>query len=112
MTTTATISRFRGDTKRIVKRVVDAGKNPVDITGWSALLTVNSEENPADATNQVEQITGTILGAATDGRFSFVPSGTADVVGTAYYDIQVTDNNAEVHTMEKGEWIVEQDITK
>ena len=109
---TKQISRYRGDTKRIVKRVVDADKNAVDITSWSAVLTVNSEENPADATNQIEEITATILGAATDGRFSFVPSGTADVVGTSYYDIQVTDNNGEVDTMEKGEWIVVQDISK
>lgn len=112
MATTKKIFRYRGDTKRIVKRVIDSNKAPVDIAGWSAVLTINSEQNPADATNQLEQITGSILGASTDGRFAFIPGGTAPPVGTSYYDIQITDDLGEVVTMEKGEWIVTQDITK
>lgn len=105
-----TISRFRGDTFPIRYVIKDSEDNPIDITGWSFLLTINSDSEPADATNQVEQITGVLTDAA-NGEVAFTfPSSIA--VGCNFYDIQSTDGSGNIRTHKKGEITIEQDITK
>lgn len=105
------ITRTRGDTRRIRRTVKLAGVAQ-DITGWSFLLTINSEWEPTDTDEQVAQIVGTLTDP-TNGIVDFFPQ--ADDVETAgqfYYDIESRDDGGYISTLDKGEFVLLQDITK
>ena len=105
------ILRTRGDTYRI-RRTVKAAGVVVDITDWTFLLTINMVAKPADETDQVAQIAGVIFDAA-GGIVDFTPL-TADVAdaGSFFYDIESVDDSGAVTTLDKGGFILLQDITK
>ncbi len=107
------ITRKRGDTAADVFTLTDSAGAALDITSFSFLLTVGSLEDPPDANSQLYQLTGTILDAL-NGVVEFVPSAAnADQdPETYFYDVQMTDAAARIKTIEKGEYIYEQDITK
>lgn len=115
------IVRYRGDTSaeewQIKSRRTGAA---VDITGYSFILSVNSDENPTNEDNLEFQITGVITDAAT-GKVEFVTSLAqsaytgvtfTDGISQFYYDIQLTDASGRKRTYDKGLWTVKQDITK
>jgi len=107
------ITRKRGDTKRITFTI----KNPdtgavIDISGWTAfLLTVDPAKKPVDNSNNIGQLTGTLLTTGADGKVYFVPTGTWDI-GKYYHDAQALDDNSEKTTFVEGKYTLEQDITK
>jgi hypothetical protein len=106
------IERYRGDTFPIAiqvkSRVTDEAQ---DVTGWTFLLTVNSQRAPSSSASQVFQIEGVITDAA-NGSVEFSPDETqAANTGVMYFDIQATING-KIRTLTKDEYIVEQDITK
>ncbi len=107
------IERKRGDTRPIRRQIKSkATGNAIDVTGWSFVLTVNTDRYPEDDTNEVFQITGT-LQAPTDGIVYFSPSTEqAAEVGDFYFDIQATDDTGKVETIEHDIYQVRQDITK
>ena len=107
---TPLIELFRGDTKRFSRTFVDAFGAPISITGWTILLTVNTEENPINTDNEIEVITG-LIPVGTDGKAYFPPAGTT-AIGSYFYDIQATDLTPEKKTYEKGVMTVTQDIGK
>ena len=107
------LTRKRGDTyadEFLVKS--KATGRPIDITGYTFLLTVDPSKVPtSDATNAY-QIAGTIL-SATDGRVEFAPSPVqADRVGVYYFDVQMVDGAGRKRTIDSGKYKYEQDITK
>lgn len=111
--TTINIERKRGDTRRIIFKVKakDTGL-AIDLTGWTGfLLTVDPSKSPVDALNNIGQITGVVIGAATDGRVGFSPPGTFPI-GNYFYDAQALDANTEKVTFAEGKYKVIQDITK
>lgn len=107
------IERKRGDTyadEFIIKS--KATKKPVNIAGYTFLLTVDPAKAPIDATNNLYQLTGTILDAAA-GRVEFAPSALqADQLGNFFYDVQMVDGAGRKRTVESGKYKFTQDITK
>lgn len=105
------IARKRGDTRRVTFKITDSYGTAVNLTNWSNfIMTVNSEPNPVDDTNQVAQQAG-IMVDAKNGRVAFVCDGTIPI-GDYYYDVQATDANSEITTLVDGAYTVGQDITK
>lgn len=107
------IERKRGDTEAdvFIVRKVRTGV-PVNISGCTFVLTLDPEQFPADATNNLYAITGTILDAAA-GTVEFAPSaGQADRVGAFFYDVQMTRSNGRKLTVAAGPYTYIQDIGK
>ncbi len=107
------LSRKRGDTyaDEFVFKSATTGL-PLNVTGYTFYLTVNSDKTPVDTTNQKYQLTGTILDAA-NGRVEFAPSAVqADLVGNYFYEVQMTDTNSRKRTILSDKYIYTQDITK
>ena len=103
------INRYRGDTKDLVLKLTQ-DKQVFDLTGFSAVMGVNSEENPTED-NCVFQSTAAVdvtLGTLT---FPFA-AGDVDRIGEFYYDVQLTDGAGKISTIRKGKFIFAQDITK
>ena len=91
MTATLNLTRTRGDTYPIKLTINNPDGTPMDLTGKQCLMTVNSEEDPPDASTQLFQIAGTVTDAAA-GKVEFtLSSEQADNVGTFYYDVEVSD---------------------
>jgi hypothetical protein len=115
------IERRRGDTKDISIRLKDSDGNILDVTGYSALLTINTDKAPDPESSpqvgsQIFQATGTPNSPGTDGilRFDFAAFGASPYVpvGSYFYDVQVTDAAGEIITPLIGKFKVVQDITK
>ena len=106
------IKRKRGDTRRITFVIKDADGVVVPIGGWTAfLLTVDPDKAPVDNTNNIFQVSGSLVTDGTDGRVYFTPAGTS-VAAEYYYDAQATDDNGEKITFAEGSYKLTQDITK
>lgn len=115
------IEKRRGDTKDISIRLKDSSGNNLDVTGYTALLTINTSKAPnIDASPavgvQVFQATGAPNSPGTDGviRFDFANFGGSPYVsvGNYFYDVQITDVAGEIFTPLIGKFQVKQDITK
>ena len=107
------ITRKRGDTYADELTLTSSSTGlPIDITGYSFLLTVDTRQSPDDETTQVYQVVGTILSGA-NGRVEFAPSAPqADHVGDYYYDVQMLDGAGRKRTIVSGKYKYTQDITK
>lgn len=108
---TIALTRRRGDTRRFTFRITDTNGSAVDLTQWTTFtMTINSESEPTDDTNQVAQQAGIVVDAKA-GRVAFVADGSLPI-GDYFYDIQATDDNSEITTLMYGVYSVVQDITK
>ena len=107
------IKRKRGDTYGNEFQVISETTGlPIDISGYSFVLTVDPQDDPAGSGNNVFQLTGTITDAA-NGLVEFAPNATqADNLGSWFYDVQMTDGSGRIRTILDGRYIVVQDITK
>lgn len=106
-------TRKRGDTYSFVLSLKDSAGAAIDITGSTFLLTIDPSPDPADASANIAQLTGTIVGAGTAGQVRFDPSApSVATVGGFYFDVQQTDAGSKVRTILTGQWTVEQDVTK
>ena len=108
------ITRFRGDTRADIINVISKStKAAVNVSGGSFKLTVDTEENPTSAANNLFSLTGVILDPAT-GKVSFTPTAEqADQVPETYYfDIQFIDAAGTIETLGKDKYIFTQDVTK
>lgn len=86
---------------------------PVDITGYSFTMSVNTLEAPPNIGTQLFSLAGVIT-SASGGLVEFAPSALqADQTpGTYYYDIQMTDAGGRIQTLCVGTYTFTQDITK
>lgn len=100
---------YRGDNIAWPYTYTVGGSN-VDITDYIFIFTLNREKEPIDDSQQIYQVTATIVEAG-DGELSFQIT-TEIEPGDYFYDIQVTKPNGNVRTLEKGKFKVIQDITK
>lgn len=109
------ITRYRGDTKPFkFVRTVDG--EVVDITDRTYKLTVSSLQNPSAAEAvgaQIFQVNGVITDAAA-GEFEFRPTAEQTDVdpGKYYFDVEETDEDDYIETIEKDKMTFKQDITK
>lgn len=108
------IKRRRGDTyaDEIIVKSKTTGL-PIDIAGYTFVLTVDTRKEPTDETTQVYQLTGTIIGASTAGRVAFAPTAEqADQIGEFYFDVQMTDGAGRKRTIVLNKYTYTQDISK
>lgn len=107
------ITRKRGDTYADELTLTSSSTGlPINITGYSFLLTVDTKQYPTDETTQVYQVVGTII-SGVNGRVEFAPSAMqADNVGDYYYDVQMLDGAGRKRTIVSGKYKYVQDITK
>lgn len=106
-----TITWFRGDSYPRVFRLLDKETgDPIDLTGCSAKLTVNREENPETDASQLFSVDGTLSGTPTDGKVTFILQG--NEVGDFWYDIQLMGVTWGPKTIVKDQYNITQDITK
>lgn len=107
------IERTRGDTAPDIftlTRKQDLA--PANLAGCSAVLTLDSRENPTDSSTQVYQLVGVIPDPLT-GEIKFSPTATqADKLGHFFFDVQITDATGAVLTVAKGRYVFKQDISK
>lgn len=104
------IYRKRGDTKPFRFTIKDDNGVDQPLSGYSFLLSVNAEKYPADTSQQAFSITAT---NDADGNFSFAPSvSNVNIVGTYYYDVQMTTQAGLIYTLYEGKMKFTQDITK
>ena len=118
-----TITYVRADTAPFRLRLTQDGAD-LDLTGFTNIeIVVNTDEAPADATNEQFRQPGTLTGTPTDGRIDFQPVGAsvaarkieseAYVPGEFFYDLQADDGAGErVTLLNGGAYNVMQDINK
>jgi len=100
----------RGDTSSFGFTLLDEDGTAYDPTGSTFVLTVNTESEPTDATNQVFQLTGVL----NSNVVSFAPDATQanQTPGVLFYDLQETESGGGIFTWAKGEIEWRQDIAK
>ncbi len=109
------IQRTRADTFPFTMVFTDkVTGTAIDLTGSTFKLTVDPSPAPADALGNLFTNVPVIVGAGTDGRIRVTLSaGDANQTPAVYfYDIEQIDGASAVRTLVKGQWEVEQDITK
>lgn len=106
------LTRKRGDTKSIGMTLKDSDGAVIDVTGYTFSLSVNSDEEPTDVTNELFTSVGVIVDAA-NGKIAFPVGATeADNVGEFFYDAQLIDTATEKLTFLRGSFLMTQDIGK
>lgn len=106
------LCRVRGDTFPFIV-TIEVDDVPLDITGFTIVLTVDTREEPPDATTVVFQASGVVTnGPAGQVTFSLTGPQAATTPGDYFYDMQYTDLGSKIRTFAKGTWTVLQDITK
>lgn len=107
-----TRSRYRGDDYpwgfTITRKSTGAA---IDISSWSFICTFNTERDPEDATNQQFTSNGLITDGI-NGQMEIPFVGNTLPVADLFYDIQATDDNSRIRTIEKGQCTIWQDISK
>lgn len=95
----------RGDNKTVELTLTDSDSNAIDLSGLTVILTVNSDDEPSDITDQVFQLTGTVTDGP-NGVVQFKPTTTQAVQSpeTYFYDIQVTLADGTRLTPVIGKW--------
>lgn len=111
---TKALRTYRGDSDPIVFTLKDqATGTPIPLAGSTFKLTVDTLENPPDATTKVFELVGALSATPTDGTVTFTPTAAnTGTVGSYFYDVQRTDAAGHVRTVVKSTWVVLQDITK
>lgn len=106
------IERTRGDSYADEFTLTDKQTwEPVNLAGCSFLLTVDAKPEPTDTLTQKYQLVGVV--SPMDGKVLCSPTPTqANLLGTFYFDLQMTDATGKVRTVAKGTYIYTQDITK
>ena len=107
---------YRGDSYPINILIKNKSTGqPIDLTGYSFLLTCSSVKDPVDTSSQLFQVDGVIPDQTTNtGEVVFTPSETDTAIdpGKYFYDIEMTDPVGNIRTIAKYKFNILQDITK
>ena len=109
------IEYYRGDFYPKAVLIYDTTtKLPIDLTGAILTMTVNTEKDPVDTTNQLFQLTGVLDADLTTGIVYFTPTAenTDQLRGTYWYDIAMTIGSISKRTVKKNKFIIHMDIGK
>jgi hypothetical protein len=94
----------------------DPDNTPLDVTGFSFKMTVNTEEDPDPGPpigSELVSITGTITdGPNGEVEFPWTPAQADQTPEEYFYDIEQTDTAGKILTIAKERYIIQQDITK
>jgi hypothetical protein len=107
------ITRKRGDTYADVFIIKNKSTGlPVNLTGYTFKLTVDSKKDPVDTSTRLYALNGVILNAA-EGSVEFAPTDAqANQVGSFFFDAQMIDPAGRKRTFDSGKYKYTQDITK
>lgn len=104
---------YRGDSYPLELIIKEKDGDPIDITGYSFILTVDTKEKPEDVSTKLFDVVGVLDGDPTTGKVSFTPSSSdTGTIGKYFFDIQMTDADGNIRTITKNKWTIYQDITK
>lgn len=110
------IAWYRGDSFDINLTIKAKGGSTINLTGYSFLFTVNSEQNPLDDTNEIFQVAGVIDPdqVTNEGKLTITPTAVQTNLSPAdyFYDVQMTDDSGNIRTIAKDKFKILQDITK
>ena len=114
------IARKRGDTAPDKLFILDpeVPGSPLDITGFSFQMTVNTEQDPDPVGPPIVGVElVTIAGTITDGpngevEFPWSPGDADQTPEDYFYDVQQTDTAGRILTIAKERYIIQQDLTK
>jgi archaellin len=108
------ISMYRGDSYPITFTLTDSATgSPIDLTGATLIMSVDTMADPPDDTTLQFEIDGVIDAAPETGKVSFTPTSTdTATVGLFYYDVQLTDADGNIRTVAKNTFTITMDITK
>lgn len=106
------LERRRGDTFALQFQLTDEDDVNIVDAGFTYKITVNTEQEPDDITNQqwTKAVTTNGTGLIEIPQLS---DGEADLTPDVYYyDIEQTDGGGARRTVQAGRWTVKQDIGK
>lgn len=107
---------IRGDTRVININCVDTdGVTPLDITGGTVYMTLNSSNSPTDDSGAALQKIQTSHIAPSLGQTSItiLPADTTALTpGNYYYDVQYKDASNNRTSMKQGTFKINADITR
>jgi hypothetical protein len=106
---------YRGDQYTILLTIkYRSSGDPIDITGYNFLLSVDPSSDPDDAGNQLFQVAGVLDGDPTTGKVGFPVTSTHSdqEPATYFYDVQMTTDTGDIRTILKDEFVITMDITK
>lgn len=113
--TIADLCVVRGDNPTFELTLDDGATSPspIDLTGATVALSVNSEQNPEAAPDtELFSIVGTITDAPNGiVQFTVLAANSVQVPAVYYYDIEVVFPGSVKRTVVVGKWTVESDIT-
>ena len=105
------LERRRGDTRPETLTVKEASAL-LDVSACSFVMTLNTEKKPADTSNEIGQIIGApVAGSLGDVAFPFTLA-LANQLGNVYFDVEMTDAQGYISTINVGKIKFKQDITK
>lgn len=104
----------RGDSPVISVRVTDDADVVVDITGFIFVLTVDISPEPIDNSNNVFSLSVGPVVDGTSGVVQFQPSivDTDQSPKVYFYDVQMTTTTPSVRTLLRGNFQIDQDVSK
>lgn len=110
------LCRVRGDTSPF-RVAVSNGTAAINITGYTFAFTVDPSPAPVDSANNLFQLTTGSGITITDGPNGIIQlqlsTPQADQAPSVYfYDLQMTDAGGLITTILRGQYEVQQDITK
>jgi hypothetical protein len=107
------ITRKRGDTYADEFTITYKSTGlPVNLTGYTFVLTVDSSKAPVDESTKQYSVVGEIIDAI-NGRVGFAPSSIqANRVGSFFFDAQWIDPLGRIRTFDAGKYVYTQDISK
>jgi hypothetical protein len=110
---TTPIVMARGDSYPIIRTVKDKKtKLPMNLTGWTFIMTVDALEDPPDETTNLFEVSGIIDDDPLTGMVSFTPNSLQTTpVGEYFYDVEMRKASV-VRTIAKGKFTIWQDISK
>lgn len=116
--TKLTIRRSKGDTAPENFQLIDVTMTAIDVTGRTFRLAADPSQAPANTDNQLYELTGEIVEAASGKiRFSLSSGDAGAAAGSYYFDLEMTydeddDATGVIKTIAKGRWVLTQDITQ
>lgn len=84
----------------------------IDVTGWTADLTINPEKDATDSGTNVFEADGAPLSPATDGKIAIDMSLFNVAAGKYFYDIRIIDDAGKGRESLAGKFTVTQRIPK
>jgi hypothetical protein len=102
----------KGDSYPLNFTYLDSAGDPVDITGFNLVFTVDPNPDPTSSSTNLFSLSATITDAAM-GKFSVKPSAAQNTLalGTYFYDIEATIGT-DIQTIANGKYIIGPQITQ